>query len=346
MLAPVTSRWPCPCCGHLTLPDGPGAYELCPVCFWEDDLSQLRWPMRADGANGTSLVDAQQNYERIGAMDRTFRQKVRSPRSAETLDPGWRAFDPDIDWTHPELPGERWPANSEALYYWRPTYWNGDPHRTPVPPREPTGDDRLVQHLLTEVPEIQAVVDAVEWQYGEAAPMAICARAADMAIGAYREGTDELGLRIACALNPGLDESSELYAPTCVSIGFLENDAWHDDALGAFADQWPDGLRAAIRKQQANVARWRDHTAALLDLWKSSRGEPIQIIEDRLRDLEQLHEGGDRADLPRALMARVMSDPRWGYKHPLAALALAWRYRSVQSPLRTVSWLLRPRFAG
>ena len=26
----------CPCCGSLTLPAG-GQYELCPVCFWEDD---------------------------------------------------------------------------------------------------------------------------------------------------------------------------------------------------------------------------------------------------------------------------------------------------------------------
>ena len=25
-------RFPCPCCGHLTLPAGPGDYELCPVC--------------------------------------------------------------------------------------------------------------------------------------------------------------------------------------------------------------------------------------------------------------------------------------------------------------------------
>ncbi|WP_345529466.1 CPCC family cysteine-rich protein [Nocardioides endophyticus] len=342
----MTSRWPCPCCGHLTLPDGPGAYELCPVCFWEDDGTQLRWPMSPDGANGISLVEAQQRYRRTGAMDGGFRRKVRRPLAGELLDPGWRPFDADVDWTHPEMPGERWPANPEALYYWRPTYWNGDPHRTPAPPRELTGDDRLVQHLITEVPEIQSVVDAVEWKYGEAAPMAICARAADVAIGAYRDGRADLGLRIARALNPGLDESSELYAPNCVSISFLENDGWHDDALLHFFDQWPDELRAEIREQLAHVAWSRAQSTARLNLWESSRGQPIHVVEDQLRNLDGIHNGGLHAELHRALIARVLSDHRWGFKHPLAALALAWRYRSVQSPLRTLNWLRRPRFAG
>ena len=26
----------CPCCGYKTLPER-GGFELCPVCFWEDD---------------------------------------------------------------------------------------------------------------------------------------------------------------------------------------------------------------------------------------------------------------------------------------------------------------------
>ena len=26
----------CPCCGFLTLPSR-GGYDICPVCFWEDD---------------------------------------------------------------------------------------------------------------------------------------------------------------------------------------------------------------------------------------------------------------------------------------------------------------------
>jgi hypothetical protein len=100
----------------------------------------------------------------------------------------------------------------------------------PPPPREPDEDDRLVQHLLHEVPEVRSAVGAVEWQYGTAAPMTICTRVADVATEAHRDGNDELGLRIVRALAPGLDETSGLYAPNLVSIGFLENGAWHGGA--------------------------------------------------------------------------------------------------------------------
>lgn len=302
--------------------------------------------MSSDGANGINLVDAQQAYRRTGAMDSGFRRKVRAPRAAETLDPGWRPFDPDVDWTHPELAGPRWPANLEALYYWRPTYWNGDPQRLPAPPRELDEGDRLVQHLLHEVPEVRSVVEAVEWQYGTTAPMVICRRAADVAIGAYRDGNADLGLRIARAVAPGLDETSGLNTPNLVSIGFLENEAWHDQAVQPFIDQWPDELRAEIREQQAYVAQNQERAAAQSALWTTSSGQPIHVIEDQLRSLDGIHGGGPHLDLHRALTARVLSDHRWGYRHPLAALALAWRYRSVQSPLRTLNWLRRPRFAG
>lgn len=29
----------------------PGSYEICPVCFWEDDRVQFRWPAMSGGAN-------------------------------------------------------------------------------------------------------------------------------------------------------------------------------------------------------------------------------------------------------------------------------------------------------
>jgi len=40
----VSDRYPCPCCGHRLLGEMPGSYEICPVCFWEDDGVQFRWP--------------------------------------------------------------------------------------------------------------------------------------------------------------------------------------------------------------------------------------------------------------------------------------------------------------
>lgn len=39
------SFYPCPCCGHLVHEAPPGSFQICPVCGWEDDLVQLRWPV-------------------------------------------------------------------------------------------------------------------------------------------------------------------------------------------------------------------------------------------------------------------------------------------------------------
>ncbi|MER8087630.1 CPCC family cysteine-rich protein [Streptomyces sp. NPDC094048] len=34
----------------------PGAYAIHPVCFWEDDAIQFRWPTMDGGANRVSLT--------------------------------------------------------------------------------------------------------------------------------------------------------------------------------------------------------------------------------------------------------------------------------------------------
>ncbi|HGM6067654.1 TPA: CPCC family cysteine-rich protein [Stenotrophomonas maltophilia] len=52
---------PCPSCGFLTLEDCYGSFAICPICDWEDDGVQLANPTSAGGANGESLVQAQQN---------------------------------------------------------------------------------------------------------------------------------------------------------------------------------------------------------------------------------------------------------------------------------------------
>lgn len=60
-------------------------YELCPVCFWEDDgqddhdADEVR-----GGPNGTlSLTEARANYASFGAADSTFLRQVRPPRASE-----------------------------------------------------------------------------------------------------------------------------------------------------------------------------------------------------------------------------------------------------------------------
>jgi len=71
--------YPCECCGFLTLADpATNSYEICPVCFWEDDPVQSEDLSFAGGANAISLSDARQNYVRFGACESRFADRVRS----------------------------------------------------------------------------------------------------------------------------------------------------------------------------------------------------------------------------------------------------------------------------
>ncbi len=117
-----------------------------------------------------------------------------------------------------------------------------------------------------------------------------------------------------------------------------------------FIDEWPEAMRIEIREQQAHMAAaqldMERQATAWGELWSTGRGQPVDVIEDQLRSLDTDRSSHPRQELEVALVARVMSDPRWLYKHPVAGLGLAWRHRKTQSPLRTLKWLRRPRFAG
>ncbi|MBO0846033.1 MAG: hypothetical protein J2P22_11530 [Nocardioides sp.] len=43
------AEYPCPCCGYLVFDEEPGSYDICAVCGWEDDLSQLRFATWEEG---------------------------------------------------------------------------------------------------------------------------------------------------------------------------------------------------------------------------------------------------------------------------------------------------------
>jgi hypothetical protein len=118
------ATFPCPCCGHLVLSEPPGSYEICPICFWEDDSVQLRWPDWAGGANKPSLVEAQQNYREMGATEERFKKCVRAAAAHEPADPAWRPIDPERDSFEPISVQEApWPDDLTVLYWWRPTFW-------------------------------------------------------------------------------------------------------------------------------------------------------------------------------------------------------------------------------
>ena len=62
------TRYPCPCCGYLTLDEEPpGTFDICPVCGWEDDNVQFDDPSFQGGANRVSLMQARRNFLTIGA---------------------------------------------------------------------------------------------------------------------------------------------------------------------------------------------------------------------------------------------------------------------------------------
>ncbi|WP_422754974.1 CPCC family cysteine-rich protein [Micromonospora sp. WMMD708] len=88
---PEDGPYPCPCCGFLTLGER-GGYEICDVCFWEDDGQDEHDAGRVRGGpnRGLSLLDARRNFAAHGAADPKDLRHVRPPRPEEhpPSDPG------------------------------------------------------------------------------------------------------------------------------------------------------------------------------------------------------------------------------------------------------------------
>jgi hypothetical protein len=63
----------CPCCNAKTL-RGRGQFELCPVCYWEDDGMDQSNPR---------LEQARISYQRFGACEERWIHHVRPPRTNE-----------------------------------------------------------------------------------------------------------------------------------------------------------------------------------------------------------------------------------------------------------------------
>lgn len=77
-------KFPCPCCGYLTLSEPPpGTFQICPVCYWEDDLAQYVNPTLSGGANPVSLQEAQRNFSDFGAITRNALAYTRPPNEEE-----------------------------------------------------------------------------------------------------------------------------------------------------------------------------------------------------------------------------------------------------------------------
>jgi len=87
-LGPEDGPYACPCCGYLTLGER-GGYDICVVCFWEDDGqddpdADAVW----GGPNGSlSLTAARANFAAMGACEERCTAFVRRPQPDEIPPP-------------------------------------------------------------------------------------------------------------------------------------------------------------------------------------------------------------------------------------------------------------------
>lgn len=116
----ASTTFPCPCCGYLVFDEPPGSYSICPICYWEDDLSQLRF-VDTGGAN-IPLIEAQKNFKNFGAIESRFAKNVRAPLPSDKKEPNWRPIDLSKD-LEKRVPGKdygsTYPKDLTELYYWR-----------------------------------------------------------------------------------------------------------------------------------------------------------------------------------------------------------------------------------
>jgi len=83
------AKFTCFVCGYRTL-DERCQWDICPVCFWEDDVLVQGDEDCSSPANHMMLSEAQANYMRIGACSSEFLENVRPPRDDEERDPFWK----------------------------------------------------------------------------------------------------------------------------------------------------------------------------------------------------------------------------------------------------------------
>jgi hypothetical protein len=91
---------------------------MCPVCGWEDDLTQLRFPTM-DGANA-SLISCQATFLKTHGVDRV---SSMLGNGRYLRDPRWRPLDLALDQIERPEPGinqgQTYLADSTSNYYWR-----------------------------------------------------------------------------------------------------------------------------------------------------------------------------------------------------------------------------------
>ena len=107
-----------------------GSYDICGICYWEDDVVQLAFPDLAGGANTCSLIEGQIAFARHGACEQRVLAHVRPAHSQDCRESSWRPLDVVSDrYLHcgNRSDEDLWQTVKDSsqicLYYWRPDYW-------------------------------------------------------------------------------------------------------------------------------------------------------------------------------------------------------------------------------
>jgi Cysteine-rich CPCC len=86
-------KYTCPCCGYKTRTREDSTWDICVVCFWQNDLNPNNDPHKISGANRISLLQAQQNFVKFSACDERSIKQVRQPKKNESKDENWKILE-------------------------------------------------------------------------------------------------------------------------------------------------------------------------------------------------------------------------------------------------------------
>src|SRR5277367_2064682 len=75
----LKGKFQCPCCDCFTLSEV-GVYDICPVCFWEDDGTTGE---HGFSPNGLPLSEARANFREFGYNHPHNKAHVRQPKPDE-----------------------------------------------------------------------------------------------------------------------------------------------------------------------------------------------------------------------------------------------------------------------
>jgi hypothetical protein len=87
-------RFPCACCGYRTLPAESPSDEICPVCWWQDDVV-ANHDTEVLGPNPVTLSQARENFARYGAITERWKGIARAPYETEGPPEPWTEQRPD-----------------------------------------------------------------------------------------------------------------------------------------------------------------------------------------------------------------------------------------------------------